>query len=165
MKPSFAQSVRFWNTEVALVKSKMEIETYLEKHDADQVVAFFDKEQGKLVIRFRLAGQIYIIEKRPLPVQIEPASMPAQSWLSKPWTEKKTKLDAQALLQMGRLAKAHIELIISMVAEGHDEVLEVYRVLPGANQTFQRLGAEGMMELLHNSDMLALPAPSEFTEL
>lgn len=162
---SYAQRVRMWNTEVPLAKTKMEIEQYLEKQGADQIITMFDKERCKLVIRFRLKGQVYIIEKQPLPVQMEPQTEPVHSWLLKEWDAKKAKLETQAVLQMGRLAKAHVELIISLAAEGHDEVLDVYRTLAGSDQTFQRLRPEGLMEMVRNSDMLALPASSDFIEV
>ena len=164
-KPGFAQAVRMWTTTVELLKSKGEIEQFLEsdKVGADQIIAFYDKETRTLKVRFRLNGRVYLIEKRPLPVDIE--AEPRSEWRKPEWQAKKDKLDAQAVRQMGRLAKAHIELIISMVAEGHTEMLDVYQLTPGGGPTFQQMRPEGLMELLQNADCLALPARSEFEEV
>jgi hypothetical protein len=164
----YAQDARFWTTEIDVTKSRYEIEKYLEGVGANQIITVYDKETRTLKVRFLYEGHVYLVEERPLPCRPEPKKRNYEFITDIQRREAKDakNLD-QAVMQMGRRAKAYIELLIDNSQDGHPELLEAYRQLPGGGPTFQQMkGVAGLMDLLQNGDRLALPANtnSDFNE-
>lgn len=144
---------RFKDTERDLFDSKHELEKWLHDQHAGHVAVIWDVERQQLIAAFLWNGELVKVVDHPLPVRC--GLKPHHKF----YADTMARAAEQSRRQMGRRMLEHVKLIIDLAEEGHPEMLDAYKALPGGGPTFQQLGGmKGVVELLQNAQHLALPA-------